>query len=306
MKTFRKLGALALLAPALFMVGCGTLLSEKIDSRSHGVDVSSEEKLVYRVYLPPGYESEPARTYPVLVWFHGGGGNEKTWGRVGGIGEQLVEPMKRREMDPFIVVSPTPGEFEVYRDGMERALFEKVLPRVNREYRTNGVTVAFGHSMGGLNALIVSLRNPLHFNAVAVASPFTFDTSPYDCEMAIAAFEKQFGGGWASVYRRAIKGKFPDREKFEAVDPFTQIRRSEAQPFPILLTSGTRDSFGLFPHNQRLHETMANAGIEHEWIVQENVGHGTVQRPEIYLWMSQQAREAQERLAATSAGGGGR
>ena len=55
--------ALTLLVPSIYLTGCSTVLSEKIESVSHGVDVG-EEKLVYRVYLPPSYEAEPNRQYP--------------------------------------------------------------------------------------------------------------------------------------------------------------------------------------------------------------------------------------------------
>ncbi len=151
--------ALALMVPALFITGCRTILSDKIESRSHGVPLG-EDTLVYRVYLPPDYEQNPEKTYPLLVWFHGGGGSELTWGQRGGIAERLIEPMKTGELAPFIVLSPTAGETDVFRGESERALVEKVLPRVKREYRTNGVTVALGHSMGGLTGLSLARRHP--------------------------------------------------------------------------------------------------------------------------------------------------
>ena len=280
--------ALTLLVPSIYLTGCSTVLSEKIESVSHGVDVG-EEKLVYRVYLPPSYEAEPNRQFPLLVWFHGGGGNEKTWGKVGGIGERLLQPMSTGEWPEFIVVSPTVGEFDVYNNGDDEALINKVLPRVNREYRTNGVTLAYGHSMGGLNALMVTLRHPEKFDGLAVASPFAFDTSPYDCELAIEGFEKKFGAGWQGVYRRGIKSYFGNKQSFDAYDPFTQVRRTSTLPFPVLLTSGTRDGFGLFPHNQHLHQMFVRSGISHDWLVQKDVGHGTVVSPAIYEWLEVQA-----------------
>ena len=35
------------------------------------------------VYVPPQYYSEPARKFPVLYLFHGGGGMEADWNRQG-------------------------------------------------------------------------------------------------------------------------------------------------------------------------------------------------------------------------------
>jgi enterochelin esterase-like enzyme len=304
---FKLLIALALIVPALFITGCRTILSEKVESRGHGVPLG-EDTLVYRVYLPPGYEQNPEKTYPLLVWFHGGGGSELTWGQRGGIAERLIEPMKTGELTPFIVLSPTAGETDVFRGETERALVEKVLPRVKREYRTNDVTVALGHSMGGLNAMIVSLRNPQLFSAVAVASPFLFDTSPYDSEATLEDFEKRFGAGWQGVYRRAVGSRFETRDEFEAYDPFSRIRSGQAVPFELLLTSGTEDRFGLFKHNEYLHETLKKRGIAHQWFVQQGVGHTTIANPEVYNWLGAQARQARRDSGArpvTSLSGGG-
>lgn len=284
--------ALAVIAPALFISGCTTVLSEKVESRSHGVPLG-EDTLVYRVYLPPGYEQSPQKKYPLLVWFHGGGGSELTWGQRGGIAERLLEPMRTGELTPFIVLSPTAGQTDVFRGESEKALIESVLPRVNREYRTNGVTVALGHSMGGLNAMIVSLRNPQLFSAVAVASPFLFDTSPYDDKAALEQFEKRFGAGWQGVYRRAVGSRFNSRDEFVAYDPFSRIRGGQDVPFGLLLTSGTEDRFGLFKHNQNLHETLEERGVAHQWLVQKGVGHTTIANPEVYDWLEAQALNAE-------------
>lgn len=303
---FKLLIALALIAPALFISGCRTILSDKIESRSHGVPLG-EDTLVYRVYLPPGYEQNPDKTYPLLVWFHGGGGSELTWGQRGGIAERLLEPMNTGELAPFIVLSPTAGETDVFRGESEKALVERVLPRVKREYRTNGVTVALGHSMGGLNAMIVSLRNPQLFSAVAVASPFLFDTSPYDSEAARQDFEKRFGAGWQGVYRRAVGSRFETRDEFAAYDPFSRIRNGQTVPFELLLTSGTEDRFGLFKHNESLHEMLTQRGIAHQWLVQQGVGHTTIANPEVYEWLEAQAKKASgEKPLIAAVGAGGR
>lgn len=303
---FKLTVALALLMPAHFISGCQTVLSDKVESRSHGVPLG-DDTLVYRVYLPPGYEQNPEKTYPLLVWFHGGGGSELTWGKKGGIAERLVGPMESGELAPFIVLSPTAGETDVFRGESERALVERVLPRVHREYRTNGVTVALGHSMGGLNALIVSLRNPQLFSAVAVASPFAFDTSPFDDQAARDAFEQRFGAGWQGVYRRAVGSRFDTREELAAYDPFARLRNGQSVPFALLLTSGTEDRFGLFKHNEYLHETLQQRGIAHEWLVQQGVGHTTIANPEVYEWLEAQALRAQggtQPIMTTGAGGG--
>ncbi|MCA8913175.1 MAG: alpha/beta hydrolase, partial [Planctomycetes bacterium] len=136
--------------------------------------------LDYQVWLPDGYDKNPDKTYPLLVWFHGGGENELGWGRKGKIGDIVRERTTKGELQPFIVVSPSAGAFLPVFRTYERLLLEDVLPSVEKNYRLNGTVVAFGHSMGGLSALMVSLRHPDLFKGVVVASPFVFDTTPWD------------------------------------------------------------------------------------------------------------------------------
>lgn len=308
---FRVFTITTLLVLALLpLAGCVSPMSDRLISFSHGVAVG-EDHLRYRVYLPKGYEENPQERYPLLIWFHGGGGSENSWGVRGGLGDRIALEQAKGKPWPFIVMSPSVGNLDVIRGEFEAALFDKALPRVHREYRTNGVVLAYGHSMGGLSAMMLSLRRPEIFRAVAVASPFLFDTSPFDTKRALTPVERERSPStWANVYRRAIKNRFADNGDFLAYDPFTRIREFEGDdlPFELLLTSGTRDNFGLWPHNLQFHETMKDLGIDHDWLPQEGVGHGSVANPLIYEWLVERAMQpavstSRDNVTAGTAGG---
>ena len=292
---------LLLLAPVVLLAGCTINLSEKIESDYEAIELPKQE-LEYRVYLPPQYESEPGRKFPLLVYFHGGGGNHRTWGQENGLGERLIPKMRDEEFGPFVVLAPSVGRFDVIAGESERLLFERIIPSVRRDYRVNETTIAFGHSMGGLSAMMLSLRHPDAFTAVAAASPFAYDVSPFEPTDQIEEFEKKYGGGfYLKRWQTGVAGKFGDEEQFEAYSPFAQVRHLDHRlPFKLFITTGTKDQMGLYPQNLLLHEELKRKGIEHEFLVQEGVAHTTIGEPRLYQWIDEQADQP---VVSRSAGG---
>ncbi len=144
------------------------------------------------VYVPPGYEHNPQKHYPVL-YMHDGqnlfdpatafGGNE--W-RLDDTAEELIE---RGAIEPLIIVgiyntgeqrineyTPTPdaklggGKADLYG----RMLVEEVKPFIEKTYRTvRGAenTGLGGSSLGGLVTLHLGLKYPNVFGKLAVLSP---------------------------------------------------------------------------------------------------------------------------------------
>lgn len=276
---------------ALMLGGCATAtLSEKIESDYKAVTVGKQQ-LEYRVYLPPQYESQPDRKFPLLVYFHGGGGNHRTWGEEGGMGERLLPHMADESFGPFIVLAPSVGRYDVITGQAETELFEHVIPHVKASYRASNVTVAFGHSMGGLSALMLGLRHPHTFTAVAAASPFAYDVSPYDNQDRVEHFKQQFGGGFfLARWQKGVAGKFTSRQEFDAYSPFQQIRALDHKPcFSLFLTTGTNDPMGLYAQNELLHRALTGAGVAHEYLVQQGVAHSTIREPRLYRWLDAQA-----------------
>lgn len=280
------------LIPLLMLAACRAPVERDLTYEEFSVS-EYNRTLDYAVWLPDGYEKEPTRHYPVLVWFHGGGENELGWGRQGSVGGIVNKRLRRGELQPFIVVTPSAGKFKPLIRTHEQLLLEKVLPDVAVKYRTNGVTVGFGHSLGGLSALIVALRNPELFKAVVVASPFTFDTTPWDTRQEQVAYGAKYGDRFLHQYRRKVASSFTSREKYDEWAPFSLIRRDVSPSAPradILLTVGEHDDLGLYTHVTLLHEVMQEAGVKHEWYVQPGVGHGTVDDPRLMDWLNERAR----------------
>ena len=146
------------------------------------------------VFLPPGYDTEPDRRYPVL-YLHDGQNlfdpntsfiRGRDW-RAGKTAQRLIAD---RDIEPLIIVG-------VYNAGVERVheytptrcarmnaggradvygrfMVEELKPFVDSHYRTQACAPATGlggSSLGGLVSLYLGLKYPDVFGKLAVMSP---------------------------------------------------------------------------------------------------------------------------------------
>ncbi|HSB13868.1 MAG TPA: alpha/beta hydrolase-fold protein [Bryobacteraceae bacterium] len=132
----------------------------------------------FYVYTPPGYDPRAKKPYPVLYLLHGFSDDAGTWtsvGRAHVILDNLIAQGKARPMlivmtlgygAPEILSRTRPAfrdpglrqrSFEKFRD----SLFEEVMPRVEKEYRTSNdrkMRAIAGLSMGGAESLYIGLN----------------------------------------------------------------------------------------------------------------------------------------------------
>jgi enterochelin esterase-like enzyme len=155
-------------------IDCSTFNSEILHRAVH-----------YCVMLPPGYETDKAKKYPVLYFLHGLGQNEQTLLRSGGWG--LIEDLRlQHKIGDFLMVAPEGrGSFFINSaDGRDRYsdfFLSEFLPyiethyRVIRDRRSRGMT---GLSMGGYGALRFAFGHSELFGSVSVQSPALITESP--------------------------------------------------------------------------------------------------------------------------------
>lgn len=90
----------------------------------------------YRVYLPPCYDQQPNKRYPVLYLIHGQNYNEDQWDRLGAdeIADRLIA---KKAIKPFIIVMPRDRNWsEPTEDLFGQVVIEEFIPWVDRNYRT--------------------------------------------------------------------------------------------------------------------------------------------------------------------------
>src|SRR3990172_2567223 len=120
-----------LLAPAARAAGRGECVSMR--SRILG------DPVAYCALLPPSYDTQKTRRYPVLYFLHGLGDNEQMFLRSGGW--SLVQDLwERRQLGEFLIVTPAGGSsfFINSRDGRHRYedfFLREFLPAIENRYR---------------------------------------------------------------------------------------------------------------------------------------------------------------------------
>lgn len=139
------------------------------------------------VWLPPGYEAERERRYPVL-YMHDGANVYVDW-RIDEIAKPLIAA---GEIEPLIIVlvpnggqpqdrfedytwtKPARAKFGGKADAYGRMLLEELKPFIDKEYRTlpDGANTGLGGaSLGALVSLHLALQHPGVFGKLILMSP---------------------------------------------------------------------------------------------------------------------------------------
>jgi S-formylglutathione hydrolase FrmB len=171
----------------------GTLISTKLHSPGlEGNLLGDSPDRDVAIYLPPGYDLDESKSYPVLYFLHGITQFPSTW--LGGWinvnvdFEVLMNNMLGQgTLNPMIIVIPDSHnkyEGSYYTNSSvagdwEDFIVKDVVQYMDENYRTlasrEGRGIA-GHSMGGYGAIKLAMKNPGIFSAVYMlsASPLVF------------------------------------------------------------------------------------------------------------------------------------
>jgi S-formylglutathione hydrolase FrmB len=165
----------------------GTVVVETIESRAlAGNSLGDPSLRRVAVWLPPSYHQARGggddRRYPVIYWLAGYAGTGEMlfqgspWQP--GLGERLDRLVAERRMGEAIVVAPdafTRWGGSQYLDSpvngaYETHLVRELVPEIDRRFRTRRSREARGiggKSSGGFGALVLAMRNPEVYGAIA-------------------------------------------------------------------------------------------------------------------------------------------
>jgi S-formylglutathione hydrolase FrmB len=213
----------------------------------------------YTVLLPPSYDTQKTRRYPILYYLHGLGDNDQTllqggWDLV----EQLQDSGQIRE---FLIATPDGGRsfYINSRDGRqhyEDFFVREFIPAIEQRYRATGTRAGrgiSGTSMGGYGALRFAFRYPELFVSVSAH---------------MAALAEELPGGLRSSFGPGLSafGQPFDAQFWNRNTPFALIRESRGlNGLAIYFDCGRQDDYGFDAGAQALHQLLQQRGIPHEF-----------------------------------------
>jgi S-formylglutathione hydrolase FrmB len=226
------------------------------------------KQLKFAIQLPPSYETDTKRRYPVLYFLHGMFGNEGEFERrrVAATVEKLREEGKIGE---FIVVAPA-GENSFYLNAKngaqyEDAIIKDLIPYIEKTYRaigTPGGRAIQGISMGGWGALLLAFKHPEMFSTVTTHSAALLNDLPHP-----------EGADRRSQFILQLVGKIfgdpPDQEFFRSVNPMFIVEQNAAairkSGIKIYFDCGEQDRYGFQESNKVFDDKLTKLGIAHEF-----------------------------------------
>lgn len=220
--------------------------SSRVESRAF-TSATLGRTMPYIAYLPPGYDTESARRFPVLYMLHGLSGRDDEWVWYG-LFEQADELIATGQIQPMIIVLPQ-GDDSYWADhaggGPRWGYYtaHDVVGEIDARYRTvadrdhRGLG---GLSMGADGALQLAINYSAVFRIAIANSPVLrrYDIAP---------------------------PFFGDPAWFAAHDPLSLYRAHAdiARSVRIWIDTGFDDVWR--PGVEALHQQMLADGIEHSW-----------------------------------------
>lgn len=252
-------------------------------------------------WLPPSYDTAPARRYPVAIYLHGYGGSERDWTASGGIdsaltslaaaGQELIVVMPDGD-DGWYTTWNVLGDYGACRRDFapregdtadtwcvpwphyDDYIAHDLVQFIDRTWRTvpgREHRAIAGLSMGGYGALSLALAYPETFAVAAshsgVVSPLFAGPTPFQAPPRYASRVSELEEGWGPRFWPLLSQVFGrDLDAWWSRDPLRRVQRLRrlGKPLPALYVDiGTED--GLVNQNRALHHELQAMGVPHDY-----------------------------------------
>lgn len=226
------------------------------------------KELKFAIQLPPSYQADTKRRYPVLYFLHGMNGNEREFERRG-VAAAISKMREEGKIGEFIIVSPA-GENSFYLNAKngaqyEDAIIKDLIPYIEKTYRIIGTPATRsiqGLSMGGWGALYLAFKHPEMFSTVTA-----------HCAALVAELPRPQGGDQRSMFMARLVGKIfgdpPDEEYFRAANPVFVVEQNLAaikkSGIKIYFDCGEQDRYQFQDSNKLFDEKLTKLRLAHEF-----------------------------------------
>ncbi len=219
----------------------------------------------YCVLLPPSYDVEKTRRYPILYLLHGLGDNDQFLIHSGGM--NLIEDLwEQHALGEFLIVTPAAGtSFYINsRDGHRRYedfFLQEFIPGVEKRYRAQagrGSRGIAGISMGGYGALHIAFRHPQLFAAVGAHSAALVEQWPNTSALNSLQMRqlRVLGDAFGTPFDPAF---------WKQNDPVWIARTANLAGLKIYFDCGSEDDYGFDVGAAALDKLLTSRHIPHEF-----------------------------------------
>jgi S-formylglutathione hydrolase FrmB len=221
-------------------------------------------RVPYCVVLPPSFDTQIGRRFPVLYFFHGLGDNEQFFVHSGAW--NLTEDMwEKGAIKDFLIATPDGGaSFYINsKDGKDRYedfLLQEFFPFIEKRYRVapgRDHRAIAGISMGGYGALHLAFRHPQLFVSVSAHSAALIEKLP--------AFLGPTPNSPRARVLGAVFGSPADPSFWERNSPLTLARTANLSGLAIYFDCGDQDDFGFETGASTLDKVLTSRHIRHEF-----------------------------------------
>lgn len=220
--------------------------------------------IAYCVILPPSFDSDKAKHFPVLYFLHGLGDSEQSFIHTGAwnLTEDLLE---RGEIREFLIATPN-GDASFYinsKDGKvhyEDFLLQEFFPFIEKRYRVapgRRHRAIAGISMGGYGALHLAFRHPQLFSSVSAHSAALIEKLPVFLGTAPNSPRARVLG--------EVFGSPPDTLFWDRNSPLSLARSADLSGLKIYFDCGDRDDYGFEAGAAALDKILTQRRIPHEF-----------------------------------------
>jgi S-formylglutathione hydrolase FrmB len=253
----------AFIAILWWMGAAGFAATGRVECNSLASKVLSRS-VPYCVVLPPAFDTDKTRQFPILYFLHGLGDNEQFFVHSGAW--NLAEDMREKgEIKDFLIATPN-ADASFYinaRDGKQRYedfLLEEFFPFIEKRYRVapgRGHRAIAGISMGGYGALHLAFRHPQLFVSASAHSAALIEKLP--------AFLGPQPNSPRSRVLGAVFGGPPDEAFWERNSPIVLARTASLAGLKIYFDCGNQDDYGFEVGASALDKVLSARHITHEF-----------------------------------------
>jgi len=217
----------------------------------------------YCALLPPSYDEQATRKFPVLYYLHGLGDTERSMVNTGAW-NMYLDMVEQGKAGEYLIVTPA-GYASFYVNSVdgkvryEDFFIKEFLPFIERKYRVHAERSnrgLLGVSMGGYGAMRFAFKYPQLFGSVSTHMAALRESRP-----------PELGGTVQGALSATIFGEPFNELYYKEQSPFTLARKAplvQLKHTAIYFDCGKDDNYGFAIGNESMDKLLTERGVPHE------------------------------------------